>query len=139
MRSLARLVLAASLPALLSAQSNFDAAVKAGEKLPRLHSILVSRHGEILLEHYYRGTKATSYENVKSASKSVISALIGIAIDRHLLPGVTAPLASYFPELAAANADPRKRRITIEDLLTDRKSTHLNSSHTDISRMPSSA
>ena len=85
MRSLARLVLAASLPALLSAQSNFDAAVKAGEKLPRLHSILVSRHGEILLEHYYRGTKATSYENVKSASKSVISALIGSLVGSALI------------------------------------------------------
>jgi CubicO group peptidase (beta-lactamase class C family) len=57
---------------------------------------------------------------VKSASKSVISALVGIAIERKLLPGVDAPIAPYFPELSAVNADTRKRKITIEDLLTMR-------------------
>ena len=88
--------------------------------MPRLHSLLVSRHGEVILEHYFHGTRPTSYENVKSASKSVISALVGIAIDRKLLPGVDAPIAPYFPELSATNADPRKRKITIEDLLTMR-------------------
>jgi CubicO group peptidase (beta-lactamase class C family) len=101
-------------------QPNFDAAVKAGERLPRLHSLLVSRKGAVILEHYFRGTRVNSYENVKSASKSVISALVGIAIDRKLLPGVEAPIAPYFPELSAANADPAKRKITIEDLLTMR-------------------
>ena len=108
------------IPALAFGQSNFATAVKTGESLPRLHTLLASRHGEIILEHYFHGTRATSFENVKSASKSVISALVGIAIDRKLLPGVDAPIAPYFPELSAANADPAKRKITIEDLLTMR-------------------
>ena len=116
----ARISLAWFIPALAFGQPNFTAAVKTGEGLPRLHSLLVSRHGEIILEHYFHGTRATSFENVKSASKSVISALVGIAIDRKLLPGVNAPIAPYFPELSAANADPAKRKITIEDLLTMR-------------------
>ena len=108
------------IPTLAFGQSNFATAVKTGEGLPRLHSLLASRHGELILEHYFHKTRATSYENVKSASKSVISALVGIAIDRKLLPGVDAPIAPYFPELSAANADPAKRKITIEDLLTMR-------------------
>jgi len=108
------------VPALAVGQSKFGAAVKTGESLPRLHSLLVSRHGEIILERYFHGTRASSFENVKSASKSVISALVGIAIDRKLLPGVKAPIAPYFAELSAANADARKRKITIEDLLTMR-------------------
>ncbi len=99
---------------------SFDAAVAHGERMPRLHSLLVSRHGEVILERYFHGTPANGYANVKSASKSVISALVGIAIERKLLPGVDAPIAPYFPELAAANADTRKRKITIEDLLTMR-------------------
>lgn len=99
---------------------SFDAAVAQGERMPRLHSLLVSRHGALILEHYFHGTRASSYANVKSASKSVISALVGIAIDRKLLPGVGAPIAPYFGELTAANADVRKRKITIEDLLTMR-------------------
>ncbi len=120
MRVAARIAAACLLPALAFGQPGFDAAVKSGERMPRLHSLLVSRHGEMVLEHYFHGTRATSFENVKSASKSVISALVGIAIDRKLLPGVNAPIAPYFPELAAANADPRKRKITIQDLLTMR-------------------
>lgn len=99
---------------------SFDAAVAHGERLPRLHSLLVSRHGELVLERYFHGTRANGYANVKSASKSVISALVGIAIERQLLPGVDAPIAPYFPELAAVGADARKRKITIEDLLTMR-------------------
>jgi CubicO group peptidase (beta-lactamase class C family) len=121
MRRAARISLVAwFIPAVAFGQLNFAAAVKTGDGLPRLHSLLASRHGDVILEHYFHGTRATSYENVKSASKSVISALVGIAIDRKLLPGVNAPIATYFPELSPANADPAKRKIIIEDLLTMR-------------------
>jgi CubicO group peptidase (beta-lactamase class C family) len=113
-------LLAWFIPALALGQPSFDAAVKTGERMPRLHSLLASRHGEVILEHYFHGTRANSFENVKSASKSVISALVGIAIDRKLLPGVDAPIAPYFAELSAVNVDARKRMITIEDLLTMR-------------------
>ena len=53
--------------------------------MPRLHSLLVSRRGELLLERYFNGTRATRLANIKSASKSVISALVGIAIERKIL------------------------------------------------------
>jgi CubicO group peptidase (beta-lactamase class C family) len=49
----------------------------------------------------------------------VISVLVGIAIDRKLIPDVRTPIATYFPEVAQ-DADARKRTITIEDLLTMR-------------------
>jgi CubicO group peptidase (beta-lactamase class C family) len=98
----------------------FDDAVKAGTGLPRLHSLLVSHHGELILERYFHGTRAASMENVKSASKSIISALVGIALERHLISGVTAPIAPYFSELAQPKTDPMKRKITVADLLTMR-------------------
>jgi CubicO group peptidase (beta-lactamase class C family) len=98
----------------------FDAAIKAAADLPRLRSLLVSRRSEVVVERYFRGTRATTPANVKSASKAVISSLVGIAIDRKLIPGVTVPIAPYFPDLLGPGADPRKRKITIEDLLTMR-------------------
>ena len=58
----------------------FDAAVEMATSLPRLHSLLVSRDGELILEKYLNGRTASSIANVKSVSKSVISALVGIAI-----------------------------------------------------------
>ena len=98
---------------------SLDAAVKTAETLPRMRSLLVSRRGELILEHYFHSARATSLADIKSASKSVISALVGIAINRGLLPGVDAPIAPYFPELSVTT-DARKKQITIADLLTMR-------------------
>ena len=92
-----------------------DAAAKAGSELPRLHSLLVSWRGNLILERYYNGARASQPANIKSASKSLISALVGIAIARRLIAGVTQPIASFFSDL-----DTSKRQITVEDLLTMR-------------------
>jgi len=100
--------------------TRFDATLKSAERMPRLHSLLASQHGNVILERYFHGTRPTSYQNVKSASKSVISALVGIAIDKGLIAGVQSPIAPFFPELNAPKADASKRKITIEDLLTMR-------------------
>jgi CubicO group peptidase (beta-lactamase class C family) len=91
----------------------------AAAQLPRLRSLLVSQNGKRLAEHYAKGAARQRVTNVKSVSKSVISTLIGIAIERKLIRSVREPIATYFPELAR-DSDPRKRRITIEDLLTMR-------------------
>jgi CubicO group peptidase (beta-lactamase class C family) len=96
-----------------------DAIDKAARTLPRLHSLLVSRRGEVIFRGYYNGTRPERPANIKSSSKSVISALVGIAIDRGLIPSVETPIASYFPDLAQT-ADARKREITVEHLLTMR-------------------
>ena len=97
-----------------------DAAGDAGAAMPRLHSLLVSRGGELILERYYHGARPTRLANIKSAAKSVISALVGIAIERGLIPGVKQPIAAFFPDLVAGNGDSPKRAITVEDLLTMR-------------------
>ena len=91
----------------------------AARQLPRLHSLLVSQHGQLIFERYYNGRRVNQPANIKSASKSVISALVGIAIERKLIPDVRTPIVTYFPELAR-DSDARKRAITIEDLLTMR-------------------
>jgi CubicO group peptidase (beta-lactamase class C family) len=99
---------------------DLDAAVKTGESLPRMRSLLVSWRGELIVERYFHSTRAGSLQDIKSASKSLISALVGIAIGRGILPGVNAPIASYFPDLSGPAVDARKKRITIADLLTMR-------------------
>ena len=98
---------------------SFDEAVKAATELPRIHSLLVSRRGDLVLERYFNGRRATSPANIKSASKSIISALVGIAIDRGQIRSVKEPIGAVLPEQFASREDPR-RQITIEDLLTMR-------------------
>jgi CubicO group peptidase (beta-lactamase class C family) len=111
-----------------SAGAGLDAAVEAAAKLPRVHSLLVSWRGQLLLERYFNGVKPTRLANLKSASKSVVSALVGIAIDRSLIAGLDTPIASYFPDLLAGEPDARKRKITVEDLLTMRSGLESTSS-----------
>lgn len=95
-------------------------AIEAASELPRLHSLLVSWRGELVVERYFNGTRAARPANVKSVSKSIISALVGIAIERKLIASVNEPITTWFPKAFAAEADAVKRRITVEDLLTMR-------------------
>src|SRR5690242_17508539 len=70
---------ATSLPA---RPVSLDETAKAALEIPNLHSVLISRRGELILERYSKGIQATRLANIKSVSKSVMSALVGIAIDR---------------------------------------------------------
>ena len=102
-----------------SPDADFAALRSVAATLPRLHSLVVSRRGETIFEYYAKGHSAQRQANVKSVSKSVISALVGIAIDRGLIDGVEQPVSAFFPELMK-DADRRKRSITVEHLLTMR-------------------
>jgi CubicO group peptidase (beta-lactamase class C family) len=110
---------AAAVAAQAPARPLLNDAVRGAAELPRLHSLLVSYRGDLVLEHYARGIRPTRLANIKSASKSIISALVGIAIDRRLIAGTGTPIVTYFPELRR-DLDARKRAITVEDLLTMR-------------------
>jgi CubicO group peptidase (beta-lactamase class C family) len=102
------------LAAPVVAQTQFDPAFKAASELPRLYSLLVSQRGTVVFERYFNGRRATTPTNIKSASKSIISALVGIAVERKLL-SLNQSIDAYFPDLPEA-----KRVITVEDLLTMR-------------------
>jgi CubicO group peptidase (beta-lactamase class C family) len=113
------LLLAAPLRAGAVACPDLASAAGAAAELPQLKSLVVSWRGEVVLEHHARGVRPNAPANVKSVSKSVISALVGIAIERRLIKGVQEPASTYLPALGR-DPDPRKRAITIEDLLTMR-------------------
>ena len=98
---------------------SLEAAAKAASELLRLKSLLVSHKGSLVLERYYNGAQASQPANIKSASKSVIAALVGIAVSKGLIKSVDQPIVDFFPELAK-DKEPRKREITIADLLTMR-------------------
>jgi CubicO group peptidase (beta-lactamase class C family) len=55
--------------------------------------------------------------NIKSASKSIVSALVGIAIEQQKLR-LDQPIAELMPEYFPGNADPQKRTITLKHLLS---------------------
>jgi len=114
---IAAAMLASAPPRLRAQPAEFD--LRAASELPQLRTLLVSWHGRLAAEYHARGVRPDAPANVKSVSKSIIAALVGIAIERGLIKSVAEPIAAYFPELRH-DADARKPAITIEDLVTMR-------------------
>ena len=91
----------------------------AAEALPRLRSLIVVRHGETVAEHRFNGGPPLDQPvNIKSASKSVLSALVGIAIARGILEGTEQPILTELRRFAPADPDPLLEQVTVGHLLS---------------------
>jgi CubicO group peptidase (beta-lactamase class C family) len=95
-----------------------------------VHAVVVARDGVLVHERYFAGEdqvgrepparvtfNATTKHNMNSATKSVISLLVGIAIDRGWITGLETPVLTYFPEYADLRT-PEKDQISVRHLLT---------------------
>jgi len=93
-----------------------DQAAASAWANPRFRALLVARHGGLVFERYFRGADEHTLFDVRSVTKSIISALAGIALRDSVLPDVDAPVARW---LAGTYAfDGADSTITIRDLLT---------------------
>jgi CubicO group peptidase (beta-lactamase class C family) len=86
--------------------------------MPKLTSVLVMRHGRLVFERYYHGAEGDVERNVFSVTKSVLSALIGIALEDGKLRSLDQKLVDVFPHELERDTDPRVRAITLRDLLS---------------------
>ncbi len=96
----------------------FADALDAAGQMPRLHSLLISHKGELVLEKYFNGRNGRQTANVKSVSKSWISALVGIAIEQGYIEGLDQPISEFYGEMLNGDSDASKRSITIGNLLS---------------------
>lgn len=83
-----------------------------------IDSILVVRHGYLVFEEYRNGYDQHTPHHIQSVTKSFSSMLIGIAIHEGLIEGVQQKMVDFFPDHTIQNRDARKKRITLEHLLT---------------------
>jgi len=82
-------------------------------------SLLVVRHGALVLERYFGGSYPDDLVPVASVTKSVTSALIGLAVDAGRITGLGTPIHTFLPQLEDIfAADSAKRAITLEHVLT---------------------
>jgi CubicO group peptidase (beta-lactamase class C family) len=102
--------------------------LERARELPRLRSLLISVDGERVEERYYHGARADLPANLKSASKTILSALIGIALERGVFKSIHEPIGKFFPGQITGPDALRKQAITIEDLLTMRSGLESTSS-----------
>jgi CubicO group peptidase (beta-lactamase class C family) len=87
------------------------------EKYPGLRALVIARGNCIAFEYYGKNVSAETQSPVYSVTKSVLSILVGIAIDEGYLR-LDQKLREVFPEAFDENTDPLARDITVRDVLT---------------------
>jgi CubicO group peptidase (beta-lactamase class C family) len=81
-------------------------------------SVSVIRHGYLVIDAYVYPFQPDTKHVIHSCTKSIISALVGIAIDEGYIKGVDQSVLDLFPERTAANLDADKGAMTLEHVLT---------------------
>jgi CubicO group peptidase (beta-lactamase class C family) len=115
---------APAVPPQTVTESVFDPAVAARmeadiyKTYPNMYSILVQQHGVIVYERYYQGHNKDTYTHVFSVTKSVMSSLVGIALDQGLIKSLDQPIADFLPEYFPEPDKYNKKEITIRHALT---------------------
>ncbi|MBN1350873.1 serine hydrolase [candidate division KSB1 bacterium] len=121
--------------------------VKAGT-YGDVHSLLIQRNDVMVLEEYFGENTKNTIHPIYSATKSVTSALIGIAIHQGKLSGIDEKMLKFFPEYEGAigNLDSMKEAITIKNLLNmtagftwDEVSTSMYDSQNDVYKLQMSS
>ena len=82
-----------------------------------INAEVIIRNGVMVDEYYKDGYDENSVFTLQSTSKSVTSAILGIAIDKGYIEGVDVPISTYFPQILESGSE-YKNQITIWHLLT---------------------
>ncbi|MBU0928176.1 MAG: beta-lactamase family protein [Spirochaetes bacterium] len=80
--------------------------------------VVVRRRGDVAYEGYFNGYAAADAVHVYSVTKSVVSSLVGIAVDKGLIDSVERKVLDFFPEYAVQPGERTIRDVTVKHLLT---------------------
>ncbi|MEA4912239.1 MAG: serine hydrolase [Oscillospiraceae bacterium] len=97
--------------------------IQALEKVIRedygnIAGVVVQRGGERVYESYFNGFAADAAFHVFSVTKSIVCALIGIAVDRGCIGSVDQKVLDFFPDYVPKRSEKTAQRITLRDMLT---------------------
>lgn len=97
------------------------------EEIRAPDSLLIARHGKLVYERYWNGFKRDKPHDLRSATKSITSLLTGVAVGQQLIPSVDTPIVPLLQKYAPLkNADERKERISVRNLLEMRSGLACN-------------
>ncbi|PTY37029.1 6-aminohexanoate hydrolase [Saccharospirillum sp. MSK14-1] len=100
------------------AESPTESIQTSAARFNNLYTLQIAQSGEVILAESFNGARLDQPANIKSASKSLMSALVGIAIERGVLEGTDQAIAPLLQDQLPANPDPRLQQITIGHLLS---------------------
>jgi len=117
---LTALPVAARVHPALAQPAGFDRAFDAARQIEQLRALVIARYGHIVEAKAFRGPQLDRPVNVKSVSKSLISALTGIALKRGELTSTEQRIAPLLKRTVPRRADPRVHDITVGHMLSMR-------------------
>lgn len=88
------------------------------EEYSNITGVVVLEESKIVFENYFNDYKQYDTIHIASVTKSIISALIGIAIDKGLIKSIEQNILDFFPEYKTKRGEKTIQKITIKDLLT---------------------
>jgi CubicO group peptidase (beta-lactamase class C family) len=88
------------------------------EAYTSVRSIVVVRNGVLVYERYWQGLDADDGHDVRSVTKSVVSALVGIALDSGAIDSLDSTVGDLLGDHLASDADPRTAGVTVRQLLS---------------------
>ena len=88
------------------------------DSLPNTHSVLISKNGKLIYENYFDGYTQNVPHDMRSSSKSISSAIVGIAKDQSLFKNVEQSIFEFLPAKYQVLKDSLKATIDIKSLLT---------------------
>lgn len=91
---------------------------KIKEEYSNVAGIVILKNAEVQYEDYFNGCTAESRIHVYSVTKSIMSILLGIAMDKGCIRGIEQKVLEYFPEYEVKKGQTAIRDITLEHLLT---------------------
>ncbi|MDB5654281.1 MAG: beta-lactamase [Tardiphaga sp.] len=80
-------------------------------------SLLIARHGKIVLDAYYAPYAPGILHDLRSVTKSINGTLVAIAVKNGMIDSIDHPVVDFFPDRQIANLDYRKKAITVQQLL----------------------
>jgi CubicO group peptidase (beta-lactamase class C family) len=84
-----------------------------------MQSLLIARHGKLVLEEYFYGFSRERPHDTRSAGKSWATMLVGVARQHGANLGPETPVYPLFPQYKPfAHWDQRKAKLTLRDLMT---------------------
>jgi len=83
-----------------------------------IDSITVIKNGYLVLDIYFYPFQEDTAHIIHSCTKSIMSTLIGIAIDKGYIKDVNQGLLTFFPGISPSNMTASKKKITLENVLT---------------------
>ncbi|MGO3739200.1 MAG: serine hydrolase domain-containing protein [Marinomonas foliarum] len=110
-----------SLILLFSVQAkalDFSDMDKTAQGFPNIKTIHIAYKGDVVWAKAYNKANLDAVANIKSASKSLMSAVVGMAIERDVIHGVDQAIAPIFDDSLPKDPDPRLKKITVSHLLS---------------------